>query len=286
VSGTLSPVTAGDVDALEQQLSTTCPRLSEYVTTFGAGTLDMLVEVSTPWQILAQLDDHRSRMAAYWFWGDGALSFGQEEALESIPFGDTVDGDGTIVFAQGDPRLFILPREDDTVVSFDGLLALLGWICAGGLGHEPRQAHSFEPWESPSKVDDASGSVRGKVALATGPAPDLTRGPLEVLLAYFAELAEVEEWAAATDTECQGRPWRRRPTLPRAVGSGRSGSDSYGTAASPEDCSMGRSTRHLRPTTRPQGSGSWRPKPARSGRIKASYKVPHGAPAIRAAAGW
>lgn len=94
VDGQAFPVSDADVDALEAELGVTMPPgYRVYVTTLGAGTLDVLLRVLTPDQIRAGLDDHRGLMSANWLWGDGVNGFGQEEATGSIPVASTLDGD-------------------------------------------------------------------------------------------------------------------------------------------------------------------------------------------------
>jgi hypothetical protein len=198
VKGVPVLATSADVDSLEQDLGTSLPRgYREYVTTLGEGSLDVLVRVLPPWQIRTQLEEHRSRMASYWFWGDGVESFGQDEAMESIPLADTMDGDA-VAFWPADPsRLFVLPRNEEALIARPAnVLELAEWICSGGLGHEPAKARRFQPWDSrTTEAQTVHERETPAFVLPQAPAPDLTRSPRDVLLAYFAELAEVEAWA-------------------------------------------------------------------------------------------
>jgi hypothetical protein len=200
IDGAPTLATAADVDALEDFLGVSLPAgYREYVTTLGEGGLDSLVRVLPPWRVRAQLEEHRSRMAGYWFWGDGVESFGQDEAMVSLPIADTMDGDA-VAWSPADPsRLFILPRDDDRIVPLpSNILEVAEWICAGGLGHPAAERHSFQPWDSRTIDPTERTSPRPAVVAPDAPAPDLARPPRDVLLAYFAELAEVEAWAATT----------------------------------------------------------------------------------------
>src|SRR5262245_11207245 len=197
VRGAIVPVSDAEVDELELELGVRMPDgYRDYVTTLGEGGLDDLVRVLPPWQIRARLDEHRARMAAYWFWRGGVESFGQDEAMTSFPVADTMNGDA-IAFVSGDPRLFVLPRDsDDVVVGSDGFLGLMEWVCRGGLGHRPATGRSFEPWDSRPLLQELVRTA-GASAVDLVTPPDLRRPPRDVLLAYFAELADVEAWAAA-----------------------------------------------------------------------------------------
>lgn len=193
VEGTLVPVSHADVDVLEQELGVTLPKgYREYVTLLGEGSLDALVRVLPPWQVRRQLDEHQGRMSTYWFWGGAVEGFGQDEATASIPIADTLSGDAVAYWPSDPGHLFVLPRDADDVLALPGnLLQLIAWICAGGLEDEPSEEHTFQAWDSRM----AATSERAQPPAT--PAPDLTRSPREVLLAYFAELAQVEVWAAA-----------------------------------------------------------------------------------------
>lgn len=131
-------------------------------------------------------------MAAYWFWEAGEPPFGQDQAMESIPLADSIDGD-TILFHPDDPtKIIVLPRHDEKLaVRGPDLLETIGWICSGGTGSIEGDGTTFNPFDSRLQrelaIDEQS------VRTVEG-APDLGRPPREVLLAYFAELAAVESW--------------------------------------------------------------------------------------------
>lgn len=189
--GPLVLASHADVDDLESRLGVRFPDgYREYVTRLGEGDLNVLVRVYPPWRVLTELDAHRGTMAANWFWESGETSFGQDEAIDSIPLADSIDGD-TIVFHPGDrTRVVILPRHDEHLVSRGpNLLETVQWICSGGTGSVEGGGSTFRPFDSRLQRD-----VTANPGAAGGLAPLLDGPPREVLLAYFAELAAVEAW--------------------------------------------------------------------------------------------
>ena len=103
-----------EVDSMQDELGVEFPDgYRAYITRLGEGSLNDFVRVLPPWRILAELEEHRGMMAAYWFWESGKVPFGQEQAMESIPIADTMDGDA-IAFHPTDRRqIIILPRNDE-----------------------------------------------------------------------------------------------------------------------------------------------------------------------------
>ncbi len=100
VEGARTLASDTDVDALEKELGAELPSgYRDYVTTLGEGVLDDLVRVLPPRGIRREIEDHRSRLAAYWFWVDSTGSFGQDQGIRSIPIGDTTDGTNDRVLA-------------------------------------------------------------------------------------------------------------------------------------------------------------------------------------------
>jgi hypothetical protein len=195
--GPVTPATNAEVDAAERELGVAMPTgYREYVTTFGGGALDMLVRVLPPKSILEQLEEHRSRYAAYWFWAPSDLGFDEDAAMTSIPIADTLEGDAVALWPADPSRLIVLPRhEERLIVRPADLLEVVEWICAGGLGHEPSPERVFTPWDR----REAEPTPRETVRIDLDPPPDLHRPPRDLLLAYFAELEAVESWAAAQD---------------------------------------------------------------------------------------
>jgi len=195
--GPLVLATSADVDDLEARLGVRFPDgYREYVTQLGEGTLNTFLRVLPPWRVLADLDEHRGLMAGFWFWESDKVAFGQDEAMESVAIADTLDGD-VIVFHPSDPgHLIILPRDDEQLYARGpDLLETINWVCSGRVLRSFGPSRYFEPFDS------RHGTRKSPVARGTptvdesGPGPDLTRPPRDVLLAYFEELRAVEEWA-------------------------------------------------------------------------------------------
>ena len=217
--GPLVVVSDAEVDDLETRIGSRVPGgYREYVTRLGEGILSDFVRVLPPWRILADLDEHRGRMAAYWFWDDSSSPFGQEQAMASIPVADTTDGDA-IAFHPSDPdQLVVLPRSEDSLyVRGPGLLATIEWVCSGRIGRlGPHR--SFVPFDGRVAQVDADPSIDGQpvtVSTAEGePAlpwratePDLRQPPRDVLLAYFAELRAVEAMGYRARRRTRGLHW-------------------------------------------------------------------------------
>jgi hypothetical protein len=196
--GPLVLITDIEVDDLEASLGVRMPDgYREYITVLGEGDLNSFVRVLPPWRILAELDDHRGMMASGWHWDTGKASFGQDEAMESIPIVDMADGQAVVIFQRSDPgQLIVLPREDDRVY-FRGpdLMETVEWMCSGRVIRSFGPKRYFEPFDSRPDLTDRY--IATSPAKSVEPAPDLTGHPLDVLMAYFAELRGVEEGAVA-----------------------------------------------------------------------------------------
>jgi hypothetical protein len=196
--GPLVLVSDWEVDDLEARLDVRMPDgYREYVTTLGEGSLNTFIRVLPPWRILADLDEHRGLMAAGWHWDSGKVPFGQDEAMESIPIADKMDGQGVVLFSPSDThQLIVLPREDDRVyVRGPDLLETINWICSGRVLRSFGPQRYFEPFDSRLEVNLPP--VAESRAESVEPLPDLTGPPRDVLMAYFGELRAVEEWALA-----------------------------------------------------------------------------------------
>lgn len=193
--GPLVLATHEAVDDLEARLGVRMPGgYREYVTTLGEGMLNALVRVLPPWRILSDLEEHRGLMAGFWFWESGEVHFGQEEALESIPIADTLDGD-MIVFHPAEAHgLIVLPRDHERLYARGpDLLETINWVCSGGVLRSFGPHRDFEPFDS--RLEAIEPPPAPTASLPEEQPPDLTRSPREVLLAYFRELRTVEEWA-------------------------------------------------------------------------------------------
>lgn len=206
--GPLVLASHAEVDDLESRLRVRFPDgYREYVTRIGEGDLNVLIRVYPPWRVLAELDGHRGMMAGSWYWDASEATFGQDEAMESIPLADSIDGD-TILFHPADPtKIIVLPRHDERLVARGpDLLETIEWICSGGTGTIEGAGWTFTPFDS--RLTGQRDVTAGETPVPATPAtsdkhsPALDRPPRQVLLAYFAELAAAEAWG----TEQAGGP--------------------------------------------------------------------------------
>ncbi len=206
-------VSDAEVDEMQDRLGIELPDgYRDYVTRLGEGRLNVFVRVHPPWRIMAELDEHRGTMSAYWFWESGKVPFGQEEAMESIQIADTMDGDVIVFHPSDHKRIIVLPRHGDRLyVRGPDLLETINWVCSGGAIRRFGPLRYFEPFDSRLDSDRTPRATSAPkdpgvpVAFATPSTtswdasskerPELDQPPRDVLLAYFAELRAVEEWA-------------------------------------------------------------------------------------------
>lgn len=239
--GRVQPATLEEVDALEAALGLAMPAgYREYVTQLGYGDLASL-RVLTPDMVLERLGAHRGAMAGYWRWGSPDVVFGQDQAVESVCIADTDDGDVMVLSSSLPDRIVILPRHAESVIVLDAdVLALVEWLCGGGLGHRRTKRRIFRP-EERSRHGDVPLPPRAQGGVDP---PTPTRPPEDTLLAYLRDLEAAERWyidrhggpaafrrrslasppAADTDRfwqECQGIYDRScTPTLASVLGNG------------------------------------------------------------------
>jgi hypothetical protein len=193
-NGPVRPIAGAEIDALGARLGVRMPDgYRAYLGRLGDGSMNLLAHVLPPAAIIARLEEHEGMMAAYWLWGEGVPGFGQLDALRSIPVVDT-DVGAIVVMAHGDPgRLFVLGRDEETVIVRPGdILDLVGWLLGGALTDEVIRRPIFEPSDARSAW--VPSPIPPPPATEDLTPPDLQRAPREVLLAYFAELAAVEAW--------------------------------------------------------------------------------------------
>jgi hypothetical protein len=143
--------TPKQVDALEAALWVTFPAgYREYVTTLGEGTLGgAFVRVYPPWRIERELSEWRRRVGKYWFWDRGRKLLPKERGVECVAVGDTANGDELVFHPTRPGRLFVLPRDSETV--FDAgpdLLAAVEWVCSSGKLTPKFAERDFEPFDS------------------------------------------------------------------------------------------------------------------------------------------
>lgn len=198
--GPLVLASDAEVDEMQNRLSVAFPAgYREYVTRLGEGVLSGFVRVLPPWRILAELEEHRGMMSAYWFWASAETPFGQEQAMESIQIADTVDGDVIAFYPANRQPIIVLPRNEDRLhARGPDFLETIIWVCTA-IG-EVGPPHYFEPFDSRLEARASAlvqAATREPVHDAVPTAPDPGKTPREVLMAYFDELRAVEEWALA-----------------------------------------------------------------------------------------
>jgi hypothetical protein len=151
VGGPMVRATTAEMADAESQLWITFPRgYREYVTTLGEGVLGgSFVRVYPPWRVLRELAPWRERVRKYWFWEKGRKLLPKERAIESVILGDTVGGD-ELVFHPGKPdRLFVLPRQRETIFEAGAdLLTAVEWMCGSGKLTKRFTERDFEPFDS------------------------------------------------------------------------------------------------------------------------------------------
>lgn len=153
----------GDVDRVEAALWISFPAgYRGYVTSLGEGELGGFVRVYPPWRVARELAEWRDRVRRYWFWDKGRKVLPKERALECVIVADTT-GDDELVFHPSWPgRLFVLPRESETVFEAGkDLWSAVEWMLASGNLTEPIASRDFVPFDS-RKQRRAAGGARGK----------------------------------------------------------------------------------------------------------------------------
>ena len=156
-----------EVDALESQLWVTFPAgYLEYVTRLGEGVLGSFVRIYPPWRVARELVEWRRRINKYWFWDDSGDVLPKERALECVVVGDTENGD-ELVFHPGRPdKLFVLPRDSETVFGAgQDLLSAVEWMLRSEELGGPVEGRDFEPFDTRKQAgagDAASGDPEGE----------------------------------------------------------------------------------------------------------------------------
>lgn len=154
IGGPLVLSDPSEVDHAEAQLGMRFPTgYREYITRFGEGVLGgAYVRIYPPRRILDgpnRLAEWRQRIDEYWFWDEGREVLTKPQALQSVIFGDTGDGDELIVHPGEPDRIYVLPRNSaDIFVAGQGLPAAIEWLCSSGILTEPFADRKFEPFDS------------------------------------------------------------------------------------------------------------------------------------------
>jgi hypothetical protein len=131
---TRNGVPASVVDDAERALDARFPDgYREYVTRFGEAVDSGFLRVYPPARVVRELSEWRLRIDAYWFWAparDGAgRELGQDQAYESIPIADTMNGDELIFHPARPGGLFVLPRHIHEVAFVaGGFTEAIAWM--------------------------------------------------------------------------------------------------------------------------------------------------------------
>ena len=194
--GPVVPVTHSEIDDLEREIGSSFPSgYREYLTRLGWGSLNTLVRVLPPSEVLAQVDEHRGLMASYWSWSEAPEGIDQDWGMESVPVANTFDGDVVAFHPSLPERLVILPRDlDEAFARDEGLLEAIEWICSGRVLRSFGPKRYFEPF---GPEPDGPGPEDATNQPAQSPAP-VAASAREHLENYFAELRAIEEWVVTT----------------------------------------------------------------------------------------
>ena len=142
------PSTDSEVDQLERTLWFSVPEgYRQYIQVLGEGVLGSEIRVYPPWKILKDVEMHRVMMRDYWFWYEGPIP--QSRAIESIPIGDTTNGDAFVVHPGRPAEIFVLPHGEDNSEQVKGNLNdLIDWFITGFEDQENRVPFTFQPYDS------------------------------------------------------------------------------------------------------------------------------------------
>jgi SMI1 / KNR4 family (SUKH-1) len=166
VTDRLETASATDVTRAERELGCRFPTgYAEYVQRLGRGSLNDVVRVMLPGQIVAELGDWRARWNEFWFWDDPESAVDQDHVLCAVPVADTEVGD-ELWFHPDDPdTVIVLPRDSDRSYAVgSGLDGAIDWVFSSGVLHPPGGPSAFEShvgrkyvrYESQTSADVAS----------------------------------------------------------------------------------------------------------------------------------
>lgn len=112
----LSPVSAQELSVVENELGFLFPDdYRAFITTFGAGEINLHIGAFSPKDILEMLHETRERFSEYWLWDESPTSLRQTRAIECVPFFDSCDGDDILFHPSERNCWFILPHEDEEI---------------------------------------------------------------------------------------------------------------------------------------------------------------------------
>lgn len=146
VSDRLETASARDVSLAEEQIGGRFPTgYSEYVQRFGRGSLNDLLRVMLPRDIVTALATWRDTKSESWFWNVPHPDIDQARVMDSVPLADTSNGD-QLCFHRDDPDVVIvLPRDEERIyVAESGLVGAIDWVFSSGVLLRPERPSAFE----------------------------------------------------------------------------------------------------------------------------------------------
>ncbi|MGF1489016.1 MAG: SMI1/KNR4 family protein [Prochloraceae cyanobacterium] len=141
----LQPISIEELSAVETELGCLFPEdYRAFVTTLGAGNIDIGIRAFSPRYILKILSETRERFSENWFWDESPDILTQAKAIECVPCFDSANGDDIIFDPLHRDRWYILPHEEEEVYLVSSFVEL----CDFYLQLEPQQPRfEFEPDE-------------------------------------------------------------------------------------------------------------------------------------------
>jgi hypothetical protein len=153
VSARLKTRRKADVAAVSRTLGVTFPRgYGEFVTQFGAGTVNNDIRITMPDRIPEETQHWQDAWASS-FWDDGRRALPKNMVLESIPIGDTVSGHQIIFHPAPPVKIFVLPHSTGRIyVAGDTLEAAIDWYCTSGKVQRRQRYKYFEACEGRAQL--------------------------------------------------------------------------------------------------------------------------------------
>lgn len=119
----------------------------EYITTLGEGVFADYVRIYPPHRIRRERQERKERLTEYWFWDTGPL--GQQQAIETVGIGDTVDGDDICFHPSNNQKIYILPRfTEESIETGPTLWATLEWMFTADILTETIPNRDFIPFST------------------------------------------------------------------------------------------------------------------------------------------
>lgn len=131
----LERVDQSSLDELEIWLKNHLPAgYREYMSELGVGEFCGLLRVYPPNLVMKSQEGHRQFIEEYYqlFWENQGHILPFEDALNSILFASTIDGDYIVYVPQAEQKLYVLPRHSGKVFWIDGEFTTpLNWVYNG-----------------------------------------------------------------------------------------------------------------------------------------------------------